>query len=192
MQKLCPLVKRLIQQNLNFEEVIKATKYYTEKERNTYLKPKRNSGQIWGVKMSGGSKEVPINWLLAQVQNFSLSSRAGGRKGELWTWVECQFFWWTLHNSGKDSFPSNFVQWWSSMVFLFQTLYTSSGSPVSVAGNGCCCPWVDIESGQKTVATLLLENPKGSPITQYSGQALQGDFRTKAPPGMVTLMQFFH
>ena len=76
------------------------------------------------------------------------------------------------------------------MVFLFQTLYTSSGSPVSVAGSGCCCPWVDIESCQKTVATLLLENPKGSPITQYSGQALQEVFRTKAPPGMVTLMQF--
>ena len=76
------------------------------------------------------------------------------------------------------------------MVFLFQTVYTSSGSPVSVAGNGCCCPWVDIESGQKTVATLLLENPKGSPITQYSGQALQEVLRTKAPPGMVTLMQF--
>jgi len=66
-----------------------------------------------------------------------------------------------------------------------QTLYTSSGSPVSVAGSGCCCPWVDIESGQKTVATLLLENPKGSPITQYSGQALQGVFRTKAPPAVV-------
>ena len=140
--------------------------------------------------MSESSKEVQINQLSTQVQNLSLSSRAGGRKWELWTWVECQFFWRTLHNFWKESFPSNIVHAVVVMVFLFQTLYTSSGSPVSVAGSGCCCPWVDIESGQKTVATLLLENPKGSLITQYSGQALQGVFRTKAPPGMVKLMQY--
>jgi len=70
-----------------------------------------------------------------------------------------------------------------------KTIYTSKSSDISVSGSGCCCPWVDVVGGggSKT-GTLLLENPSGVALTQYSAQAIGNILGLKSSSNQVKVV----